>query len=105
MFFVYLLVNENKEHYIGFTSNIDKRLSEHNDPRNTTKTTQGHVWELVYYEAYINEHEARIRERSIKASGKGRSLLYERVKESEAECYARISAGEAANLSPGKRRP
>ena len=80
MFYIYLIKNETGEKYIGYTTNIEERLKKHNEGMNTS--TKGHQWEIVYYEAYKNEHDARRREKSIKASGKGRQLLYERLKDS-----------------------
>ena len=39
MYYVYVLRSENGEHYIGFTSNVERRLAEHNEGQN--RSTSG----------------------------------------------------------------
>ena len=75
--YVYLIRNEKKELYIGYTSNLRRRIDEHNS--GNTVSTRGHQWELIYYEAYKNEKDARNRERTLKRSGGGRRYLKERL--------------------------
>jgi predicted GIY-YIG superfamily endonuclease len=74
MYYVYLLVygDENKQKYIGYTSDLKRRFSEHKREKENCK--------LVYYEAYPDEDMARERERSIKGSGSIRKSLYKRLK-------------------------
>ena len=63
--------------YIGQTENLERRLSQHNDPQNTlslyTKRFKG-PWDVVYTEQYKDRGEAIRRERSLKG-GKGREFL------------------------------
>lgn len=74
MYFVYLLKSMKDAHwYIGFTDNIERRLSSHNDGRNISTATR-RPWELVYYEAYLNKFDALGRERFLK-SGSGHRFL------------------------------
>ena len=80
MFFVYVIQNEANEFYIGYSSNLEKRLLQHNEGQN--KSTKGHQWKLVYYEAYVNEKYARNREEKLKRNRKTNSFLMNRVKES-----------------------
>ncbi len=80
MYYVYIIKNEKNERYIGYTRKLDERIKSHNTGLN--KSTKGHYWEIVYYEAYKCESDARKREKSLKRSGKGRQLLYERIKSS-----------------------
>ncbi len=69
MFFTYILFNSivNK-YYIGSTSDIEKRLKEHNKPTHKTKFTrkQPGKWALVYTETFATRPEARKREKQIK---------------------------------------
>ncbi|PIB39354.1 GIY-YIG nuclease family protein [Maribacter sp. 4G9] len=59
--------------YIGMTSDIDRRLNEHNSGR--TKSTKGYrPWELVYKESYPDIASARKREKYLK-SGYGKQWL------------------------------
>ena len=70
MYFVYLLKrNDNKKTYIGYTSDLKRRLKEHSD-----KTP-----ELIYYEAYKSEKDARKREQILKQRGQTIRRLKERI--------------------------
>ena len=44
MFYVYLLVSENNEKYIGYTSDLKQRLSSHNSDRN--RSTKNQKWKV-----------------------------------------------------------
>ncbi|MDI3548031.1 MAG: putative endonuclease [Halanaerobiales bacterium] len=46
MYYVYVLKNEEGKMYIGYTSNLRKRVVNHNQGK--TKSTKGHQWELIY---------------------------------------------------------
>ena len=80
MYYVYLIKNEGDETYIGFTSNLRKRLEYHNKGMN--QSTRGHKWELIYYEAYKSEQDARDRETTLKESSQAKRWLKERLKRS-----------------------
>lgn len=60
--------------YIGQTSDLVRRLQEHNDPENKsslhTKRNTG-PWEIVYQEHYATRSEAMRSEKALK-SGQGR---------------------------------
>ena len=103
MYYVYYLVNENGDSYIGYTNDLKRRLDEHNSGQN--KSTKGHRWCLVYYEAYRSKSDAQARERALKMRGQAKRHLKERIGESIEACHAELSAREAVNRSPGKRRP
>jgi putative endonuclease len=68
MFYVYILHSESKERiYIGKTNDLKRRIKEHNAGQNVS--TKGHrPWTLIFYEAYINEDDARRRERYLKTT-------------------------------------
>ena len=69
MYYVYLIQNPEKTlSYVGYTSDLKRRIKEH-----ISSEHQG--WELVYYEAYRSEEDARIRERKLKHHGKGLHML------------------------------
>ena len=80
MYYVYVLRNENKEFYTGYSASIEKRLFEHNIGMNAS--TKEHQWELVYYEMYTNEKYARKREQSLKKNRRMKTFLLKRVEES-----------------------
>ena len=81
MFYNYVLQNKkDKRHiYIGHTNDLKNRLKEHNQGLNKS-TKPYRPWELIYYEACINEQDAKRRERYLKTT-QGRRLLKRRLKE------------------------
>ena len=79
-YYVYLLQSiKDKEFYIGFTSNLKKRLKKHNDGLNLS-TKSSLPWQLIHYESYKNREDARRRERYLKTS-QGSRLLKRMLKE------------------------
>jgi putative endonuclease len=85
MYHVYLLRSrKNESFYIGYTNNIQRRLSEHND--GTVEYTKKYkTWQLIYCESFISLNDAKIREKSLKHFGKAFSLLKSRIKYSLTE--------------------
>lgn len=74
MFYVYVLFSKKlQKRYIGFTSDLKKRLSEHNSGKSTF-TKSGIPWTLIYHESFPTESEARNRELFLK-SCVGRKFL------------------------------
>ncbi len=85
MYYVYLIVNEKKQKYVGYTNNLERRLNEHNN--NENQSTKNHEWQLAYYEAYKSERDARERESKLKQRGSSKQKLYDRIVESIKECF------------------
>ena len=77
MFYVYILRNENDKHYIGYSSDLRKRLAAHNAGAN--KSTKHSQWSLIYYEAYLNESAARKREIQLKHHGRAKQAILNRL--------------------------
>lgn len=74
MFYVYILKNFiTKELYYGYTKNVERRVSEHN---------KSQKWELVYFEAYKSEIDARKREKRLKYYAQALTALKQRIFES-----------------------
>jgi putative endonuclease len=66
-FIVYILFSETKNRfYIGFTSNLEERITRHNQK---SKGFTGSVsdWRVVYQEKYAAKEQARQRELQIKS--------------------------------------
>jgi putative endonuclease len=64
--------------YKGLTSNIKRRLAEHNDGKN--RSTKGFIpWVLVYERVFLTRVEARTHEKYLK-SGIGREYLAKSIK-------------------------
>jgi putative endonuclease len=77
MFYVYVLQSPaGKNLYYGFSSNLKQRLAEHQ------KMPKHAGWKLIYYEAYLNEQDARKRERMLKNYGAARGHLKQRIRRS-----------------------
>ena len=82
MYYVYVIqpVDRSNYFYIGYSSDLKKRIESHNTGQNkSTKHTQ---WRLVYYEAYITAQSARQRDQRLKKNKRMRSLLLDRIKSS-----------------------
>ena len=77
MFYFYVLQNALGTLYYGSTNDLKRRLREHQDGKSFA--TKGQDWELVYYEAYRNETDAREREQRVKRYGGTRKHLQERI--------------------------
>ncbi|MFH1227961.1 MAG: GIY-YIG nuclease family protein [Planctomycetota bacterium] len=66
MYYVYVIQSErDKRYYIGYTSNLEKRLNSHNTGLQRWTRSRG-PWKLVYSEYFINKRDAIIRERGLK---------------------------------------
>ena len=78
MHYVYTLLSDKDGHlYTGSTNDLKRRLKEHNTGGvNSTKNRR--PLKLIYYEACINEDDARQREKYLK-SGMGKKYLRNRL--------------------------
>ncbi len=79
MHYVYLLqnVNSSDDFYLGYSSDLKKRVRDHNSGRNPS--TKGRKWKVVYYEAYTTAVAAREREHRLKHDGRVRRFLMDRI--------------------------
>lgn len=64
--------------YIGYTNDLRKRFKEHNAGKSTYTKGRG-PYTIIYYEACLNQDDARSRELYLK-SGRGRAFLKSRLK-------------------------
>ena len=82
MFYTYLLRSKkDKKLYIGLTNDLKRRVQEHNS--GLSKSTQfRRPFELVYYEAYKSEKDARKREENLKLFGRALGGLKRRISSS-----------------------
>lgn len=69
MFYVYILQSLTKQNWLykGSTSDLKKRVSEHNSGKNFS-TAPYTPLKLIYYESYILKEDAEARERYLKTS-------------------------------------
>ncbi|MDE3179046.1 MAG: GIY-YIG nuclease family protein [Acidobacteriota bacterium] len=76
MYCVYVLQSERTGGlYVGSTSNLDRRLSEHNSNLATATKNRG-PWRLIYRESCASRGDAMRRERYFK-TGKGREEIHQ----------------------------
>ena len=76
-YIVYLLVSKNKNRlisYVGYTNNIKKRISLHNEGKGA-KFTKGKKWEIIYQKRYKNKSEAMKEEYKLKKNRVKRNRL------------------------------
>ncbi|MGH8093171.1 MAG: GIY-YIG nuclease family protein [Chthoniobacterales bacterium] len=74
MSYVYILQSDSDSGlYIGFTTDLKKRLAQHRRGDSFATSYRG-PWKLIYYEAYLNREDAEGRERYLK-SGSGRPFI------------------------------
>ena len=79
LFYTYVIRStKDNKWYTGSTYNLDKRLKDHNDGM-VFSTKNRRPFELTYFEACINEQDARAREKYLK-SGMGKRYLKNRLK-------------------------
>ena len=82
MYYVYVLSSlKDKDMYVGYTSDLKRRLSEHNEGKSFS-TAPRKPFKLVYYEAYMSKRDAERRERGLKLRGQARVHLLGRLTES-----------------------
>ncbi|HCI05583.1 TPA: excinuclease ABC subunit C [Patescibacteria group bacterium] len=80
MFYTYLLKSKRDEMlYIGSTNDLRARLKLHNNGR-VSSTRKRIPFEVVYYEAYKSEKDARIREHNLKLRSNALRQLKQRIK-------------------------
>ena len=80
MYSIYVLQSKkNDSFYIGFTTNVKRRVLEHNQNIGGEYTKDKGEWRLIYAEAYSNKKDAIAREKFLK-SGSGLRLLKKQLK-------------------------
>ena len=81
-YFVYLLISKSKNKiisYVGFTSNLKKRIYLHNIGKGA-KFTRGRKWILVYKKCYKSKTKALKEEYLLKKNYKKRSEIKKNYK-------------------------
>lgn len=79
-FYVYVLQSKKKNFiYVGFTTNLKRRFLEHNNSEELSTKAYA-PFDLIFYEAYRNEKDAKRREDYFKTT-KGTVTLKQMLKE------------------------
>ena len=79
MFYVYILKLGNGQLYTGYTSDLKRRIREHQAGK-VKSTSKRMPLELIHYEAYMLESDARRRERYLKTT-EGKRLLKQQIRD------------------------
>jgi len=78
--YVYLLQSTlDDSFYIGCTKKLKRRLWEHNNGKNFS-TKHSRPYKLTFFEGYLNEQDAKRREKYLKTN-QGSKLLRRMIKE------------------------
>ncbi len=78
MYYIYILLLNNKQIYTGFTSDLRRRIQEHKSAK-VKFTSKRLPVKLIHYEAYILESDARRREKYLKTT-EGKYFLRQQIK-------------------------
>ena len=79
MFYTYVIKSKKSGRlYTGFTNDLRKRFKQHNENKSTWTKNKG-PWDLIYYEACLNEEDAGSREKYLK-TGMGKRYFKNRLK-------------------------
>ena len=72
--YVYVLHSPSSNRfYVGLTNDLKRRLAEHN--KGLSFSTKPYApWECIYYEAHLNEVDARRREKYLKTTAGKQAL-------------------------------
>lgn len=82
MRYVYVLKSKKDSSlYIGYTNDLKRRLEEHNKGKNFS-TKFKTPFELVYYEAYRSQGDAKYREKQLKRFAASYKELKKRMRNS-----------------------
>ncbi len=76
-FYVYMIltkINEKYLSYVGYTKNLKKRLSLHNNSKGA-KFTRGKKWKIIYIKKYRSKSVAMKNEYLLKKDIKKRNLI------------------------------
>ena len=71
--------------YIGFTSDLKRRIRDHNSGNGGEFTKRNFPFKLVFFEAFLSEVDARAQEQFYK-TGYGREVLNGKIQHSLANC-------------------
>jgi putative endonuclease len=75
MYFVYCLYSPGyKKIYVGYTSDLERRLYFHNNSTDRHHTLKFRPWIIIYSEEAVDKKAAMLREKQLK-SAKGREFL------------------------------
>ena len=79
MYTVYVLHSKGSDKiYIGYSSDVERRLADHNEKATKGYTLRYRPWTIVHTETYKTKKEAIRREKELK-SARGRKFIWEEI--------------------------
>ena len=75
MFTVYLLQSNKDRHYIGYTSNLEQRIAQHNRKHHGTTYGIEETWELLVFKEFLSKEAAMNFEKYLKSLKNWRKAL------------------------------
>lgn len=83
MWSIYVIQNDiTNEKYVGFTSNLKKRIETHNGNGQKFTSKKKGKWVLVYSEIFRSKDDAINREKKLKQHGRAKQELFKRIENS-----------------------
>jgi putative endonuclease len=79
LYYVYILLTSNKQLYTGYSSDVRRRVEEHEQGKVASTRSRRPV-RLLHYEGYTLESDARRRERFLKTT-EGKRLLRQQIRD------------------------
>ncbi len=79
MFLVYILFSKKHDKiYVGYTSDLERRIISHNHEKNKGWTKNYQPWEIVYTEEFDTKGDALQRDKELKSS-RGRAFIRNQI--------------------------
>ena len=66
-FYVYVLKSNKGRYYIGYTSNLQQRIEQHNWKHRGFTGGQSEIWQLFMSKEFATKHEAMSMEKYLKS--------------------------------------
>jgi len=79
MYYIYILLLNNKQLYTGYTENLRRRMAEHKTGH-VEFTSRRLPVNLIHYEAYLLKSDAQRREKYLKTT-EGKRFLKQQIKD------------------------
>src|SRR6478735_6242432 len=73
-YYLYILSNNSKTLYVGFTNDLERRVWQHRYKQNDGFTRDYNITMLVYFEAFQWVDDTIAREKQIKRWGRGKKI-------------------------------
>jgi putative endonuclease len=82
MYYVYVLFSlKTKSLYTGSTSDLKRRIKEHNSKQGGKYSSRNSPYKLLYYEAFLSKTDA-LKQEIFYKSGYGRDVLKKKIENS-----------------------